>query len=86
MNFKKFAISAIAATFVLATIIPVLILGGNGHVGEYTTASPTVTYPNFDNNKLPGGDAFDSPSEGDDALSNEPSFMPSEPSIMPGGC
>ena len=40
-NFKKFAISAIAATFVLAIAIPALVLGSMGGVG-CTTASPTT--------------------------------------------
>ena len=39
--FKKFAISTIAATFVLAIAIPALVLGSRGSVG-YTTASPTT--------------------------------------------
>lgn len=85
--FKKFAISAIAATFVLATIIPALIFGGNQNIG-CTTASPSVTYPNYGENGYPGGDMFDSPSAGDESLPGEPSLMPDapgEPSVLPGG-
>lgn len=85
--FKKFAISAIAATFVLATIIPALIFGGDQSIC-YTTASPSVTYPNYGDNGFSGGDMFDSPSEGDESLPGEPSFMPDapgEPSVLPGG-
>ncbi len=80
---KKFTVSMIAACFVLAIVIPVLLFGGDRYVGDYTTVSPTVTFAPLPLVTEWVGDSFDAPT-GDE----EGSSVPTEPdnsSVSPGG-